>query len=199
MSTAGPGETPDLLTIGELARWANVAPATLRHYEDLGLLEPAEPLADPRRYASSAVGVVDVILLLDAVGFTPRETRELIDARSGSPRSWRQLTERKVAVLDRQIVAARVARDALQHALRCEHGGIVECPRFRALVSDHRAHGAPGGAPDGARDGRHDQVGGDGHHPGTTPVPAPGAGRGPGPGPGPDGIEQPATSDPHGS
>jgi DNA-binding transcriptional MerR regulator len=139
MSTAGPGETPDLLTIGELARWANVATAQLRHYEDLGLLDPVGPRSDdPRLYPASTVGLVEIILLLEAVGFTPRETRELIDARVGSPRSWRQLTERKIAALDRQIDAARLARAALDHALGCEHDGIVDCPRFRALVTDHR-------------------------------------------------------------
>jgi hypothetical protein len=41
-------------------------------------------------------------------------------------------------VLDRQIDAARFARAALEHALGCEHDGIVECPHFRALVADHR-------------------------------------------------------------
>lgn len=140
MSTAGPGESPDLLTIGELARWANVASATLRHYEALGLLDPAAPpLSEPGRYPASAVGLVEVILLLHEVGFTPRETRELLDARAGSPRSWRQLTERKIAVLDRQIDAARLARAALDHALGCEHDGIVDCPRFRALATARRA------------------------------------------------------------
>lgn len=177
MSTAGPGETPDLLTIGELARWADVAPATLRHYEDLGLLdavgpvgpvERAEPIADQRRYAASAVGLVDVIVLLEAVGFSPRETRELLDARSGSPRSWRQLAERKVAALEQQVRAARTALDALDHALRCEHDGIVDCPRFRALVADHRADGAPHPA------------GRDGHGPTAAPRP--------------EELEQPATS-----
>jgi DNA-binding transcriptional MerR regulator len=157
MSTAVPGETPDLLTIGELARWSNVTAATLRHYEDLGLLAPVDPLADPRRYAGSAVALVGIILLLDEVGFTPRETRELVDARSGSPRSWRRLTERKIGVLDRRIAAARLARDALEHALGCEHEGIVDCPRLRELVVD--------GATRGALDPR---------RPGPSPRPGPG-------------------------
>ena len=34
-----PTEPIGLLTIAELARWASVAPATVRYYEDLGLLE----------------------------------------------------------------------------------------------------------------------------------------------------------------
>jgi MerR family redox-sensitive transcriptional activator SoxR len=134
---AAPTEPAGLLTIGELARWASVAPATVRHYEDLGLLEPAERQPEPPRYAASAVGLVNVILLLRDVGFTPREMKELIDARSGSSRAWRDLTERKIVALDRQIATAKMARDALDHALRCEHDGIVDCPRFRAVVADH--------------------------------------------------------------
>jgi DNA-binding transcriptional MerR regulator len=142
MSTTVPGETPDPLTIGELARWSNVTAATLRHYEDLGLLTPIDPLADPRRYDGSTIGLVGILLLLHEVGFTPREMRELIDARSGSPRSWRQLTERKIDTLGRRIAAARLARDALEHALGCEHEGIVDCPRFREMAVDGAAPGA---------------------------------------------------------
>jgi MerR family copper efflux transcriptional regulator len=142
MSTAGPGESPDLLTIGELARWANVTNATLRHYEALGLLDPAAPPpSEPGRYPASAAGLVEVIVLLHEVGFTPRETREMLDARAGSPRSWRQLTERKIAVLDRQIDAARLARAALDHALGCEHERIVDCQQFRELATARRPHG----------------------------------------------------------
>jgi DNA-binding transcriptional MerR regulator len=145
MSTAGPGESPDLLTIGELARWANVTNATLRHYEALGLLDPAAPPPEPGRYPASAAGLVEVIVLLHEVGFTPRETREMLDARAGSPRSWRQLTERKIAVLDRQIDAARLARAALDHALGCEHERIVDCRQFRELATAHRTGRALGG------------------------------------------------------
>jgi MerR family redox-sensitive transcriptional activator SoxR len=173
MSTTAPGEAtvttgtatdlagpPSPATIGGLARWANVAPSTLRYYEDLGLLEPAE-LTEPaepaeptdeaehaeqtaadagqRRYAPTAAGIVGAILLLREVGFSVREMRELIDARAGSPRGWRQLTERKIAELDHRIAAARQARDALDHARRCQHGDIVDCPDFQAVVADHVA------------------------------------------------------------
>lgn len=137
VTPAAPTEPAGLLTTGELARWASVAPATVRHYEDLGLLEPAARQPEPPRYAASAVGLVNVILLLRDVGFTPREMKELIDARSGSSRAWRDLAERKIVALDRQIATAKMARDALDHALRCEHDGIVDCPRFRAVVADH--------------------------------------------------------------
>jgi DNA-binding transcriptional MerR regulator len=129
----------ELLTIGELARQAGVATSTLRYYEDVGLLSPTERVSGQRRYSSSIVGAVGAILLLRDVGFTLREMKELLEARADSPRGWRDLTERKLADLDRQIAAAKVAREALVHALRCEYHDIFDCPNFQAGVADHLA------------------------------------------------------------
>lgn len=131
--------TEELLTIGELARQVGVATSTLRYYEDIGLLARAERVSGQRRYAPSMVGAVGVILLLRDVGFTLREMKELLEARADSPRGWRDLIERKLADLDRQLAATQVAREAVVHALGCEHDDILDCPNFQAVVADHLA------------------------------------------------------------
>jgi DNA-binding transcriptional MerR regulator len=131
--------TEELLTIGELARQAGVATSTLRYYEDVGLLPPAERVSGQRRYAPSMAGAVGVILLLRDVGFTLREIQELLEARADSPRGWRDVTERKLADLDRQIATTQVAREALVHALGCKHHDILDCPNFQAVMADHLA------------------------------------------------------------
>lgn len=131
--------TEELLTIGELARRAGVATSSLRYYEDVGLLPPAERVSGQRRYTPSMLGAVGVILLLRDVGFTLREMKELLEARADAPRGWRDLTERKLADLDRRIATTQVAREALVHALGCEHHDIFDCPNFQAVVADHLA------------------------------------------------------------
>ena len=56
-------------------------------------------------------------------------------SRSRSPVAWRDLVRRKVADLDDQIAKAGVARIALEHALRCRHDDVLECPNFSAVVA----------------------------------------------------------------
>jgi DNA-binding transcriptional MerR regulator len=62
-----------LLTIGELARRAGVAPSALRYREGLGLLPAPARSSGQRRYPESAVALVGVLLLLRDVGFSLAE------------------------------------------------------------------------------------------------------------------------------
>jgi prolyl-tRNA editing enzyme YbaK/EbsC (Cys-tRNA(Pro) deacylase) len=86
--------------------------------------------------------VITIVLLLD-VGCSVREVRLLVDARSGSGSEppplpadevWRELAGRRIADLDRRITSSQRARSALDHALRCQHGEVVDCPDFGSAV-----------------------------------------------------------------
>ena len=124
-----------LLTIGELARRAGVATSALRYWEELGLLPAPARISGQRRYPESAVALVGVILLLRDVGFTLAETKALGASRGGALDEWRRLARRKQAELDEQIAKARAAREAIDHALRCPHEDILDCPNFRSLIT----------------------------------------------------------------
>jgi MerR family copper efflux transcriptional regulator len=123
-----------LLTIGELARRAGVATSALRYYEELGLLPMAARIAGQRRYPESAVGLVGIILLLRDVGFSLAEQKALM-ASHAVMLDWQRLARRKLAELDDQIAKAQTAREAIDHALRCPHKDILECPNFASLIA----------------------------------------------------------------
>jgi MerR family redox-sensitive transcriptional activator SoxR len=125
----------DLLTIGELASRTRVATSALRYYEELGLLPRPTRVSGQRRYPPSTVELVGVILFLRDVGFSLGEMKSLMVSRSRSPVAWRDLVRRKVADLDDQIAKAGIARIALEHALRCRHDDVFECPNFAAVVA----------------------------------------------------------------
>ena len=124
-----------LLTIGELARRAEVAPSALRYWEDLGLLPAPARIAGQRRYPESAVGLVGIILLLRDVGFSLAEQKAFMASRGVAPDEWRRLARHKLAKLDEQIAKARAAREAIDHALRCPDEDILHCPNFRRLIT----------------------------------------------------------------
>ncbi len=124
-----------LLTIGELARRAGIAPSALRYYEELGLLPTPARISGQRRYPESAVGLVGIILLLRDVGFSLAEQKALMAARAAAPNEWGRLARRKLAQLDEQIAKAQTAREAIEHALCCPHEDIPQCPNFGSLIT----------------------------------------------------------------
>ena len=126
-------DTP--LTIGELARRTGVAPSALRYWEELGVLPAAARNSGQRRYPESAVGLVGAILLLHDIGFSLAEQRAFMASRVVASADWQRLARRKLAELDNQIARAKTAREAIDHALRCPHEDIFECPNFASVVA----------------------------------------------------------------
>lgn len=124
----------DLLTIGELARRAGVNASALRYYEELGLLPPPARVSGQRRYPDSAARLVGAILLYSDAGFTLAEQKALTAPRDGTS-GWKQLAQRKLAELDKQIATAQAVREAISHGLRCPHEDITQCPNFNAGVT----------------------------------------------------------------
>jgi DNA-binding transcriptional MerR regulator len=123
------------LTIGELAKRTGVATSALRYYEELGLIPAPVRVSGQRRYPKSAVGLVGVILLLQDVGFSLRESKALLASRAQAVDSWRRLAQRKLADLDQQIAKAQTAKEAITHALNCPHDDIVTCGNFTGVIA----------------------------------------------------------------
>jgi DNA-binding transcriptional MerR regulator len=132
----------EMLTIGELAGRAGVATSALRYWEELGLLPTPDRISGQRRYPESAIGLVGTILLLSDVGFTLAEQKAFVASRPAGLDDWKRLAQRKLAELDDQIAKAQTAREAIEHALRCPHNDVRECPSFASVV-DARLKGQP--------------------------------------------------------
>ena len=127
----------ELLTIGELAQRTGVARSALRYYEELDILRPNDRRSGQRRYDEAAVAVVGAILLLQEVGFSLNQIRQIMcpGSASGSA-AWRNLAASKVKDLDDRIKRAEAARSALQHALAHHHDDVLDCSRFWDAVTN---------------------------------------------------------------
>src|SRR4030095_13452706 len=123
------------LTIGELAKRTGVATSALRYYEELGLLPPPGRVSGQRRYPTSAVGLVGVILLLRDVGFSLRESKALLASRTRAVEGWRSLAHRKLADLDEQIAKAQTAKEVITHGLACPHDDFTTPPQGPRIVA----------------------------------------------------------------
>jgi DNA-binding transcriptional MerR regulator len=107
----------------------------LRYYEELGLIPAPVRVSGQRRYPESAVGLVGVILLLQDVGFSLRESKALLASRTQAVDGWRRLAQRKLANLDEQIAKAQTAKEAITHALNCPHDDIATCRNFASVIA----------------------------------------------------------------
>lgn len=115
------------MTIGELARQADVAATTLRYYERVGLIQSPARVGGQRRYDDSIVARLEVIRLCKAAGFALDEIQLLFaDDAPGRPAS-RALAETKLAEIDARITELQRARQIIEWGMRCTCPSIDEC------------------------------------------------------------------------
>ena len=133
----------DKLTIGTLAREADVKVETIRYYQRRGLLEePSKPLNGYRRYAPETVKRVRFIKRAQQLGFTLAEVEGLLLLDDGqSCRETRLLAEQKLAVIEQRIAdLARMRRLLTGLITECKSGGRPRsCPIIATRSSGLRA------------------------------------------------------------
>ncbi len=105
------------MTIGQLAKQANVSIETIRYYQRKGLLiEPEKPATGYRRYPSNTVARIRFIKRAQQSGFTLKEISELLSLDSGHCEDVRKMAEQKRQQIDdqlRDLTALRLALDTL--------------------------------------------------------------------------------------
>jgi MerR family transcriptional regulator, repressor of the yfmOP operon len=117
------------LRIGEVAQLTGTTPRTIRYYEEIGLLPPAEGRepGSHRLYEESDVERLrEVLRLKELLGVSLEELRELVEAESaraelrrewrggaGGPERRREILSQAVEHIDRQLELIRGRRDEI--------------------------------------------------------------------------------------
>ncbi len=121
------------LSIGEVARGANVNVSAIRFYERNGLLREAERVGGKRRFEPDVVRRLGVIDVAKRAGFSLDEVRTLLDSIDrGAPahEELQALAGRKLPEMDALIERARAMRDWLAVASVCGCESLEECGLF---------------------------------------------------------------------
>jgi MerR family mercuric resistance operon transcriptional regulator len=127
------------LTIGQLAKKANVNLETIRYYERRGLInEPPRNKRGHRQYSLDALKRVEFIKRSQALGFSLKEISELLSLRiePGTTRAEiKERVENKIADIDKKVTDLELMRGALfKMARQCiGRGPIGGCPILEAL------------------------------------------------------------------
>lgn len=127
------------LTIGKVARQANVGVETIRFYEREGLIdEPPRRESGYRQYPEETISRVRFIRRAKEIGFTLKEIKELFSLRA-SPRSRcadvRRRAEAKIKDIEQKVRALQRMKKALvKLTAACGgRGPVTECPILDAL------------------------------------------------------------------
>jgi len=127
-----------VMTIGQLATAAAVRPATIRYYEQLGLLpKPRRTPAGYREYSPAVVRRLAVIRSAQQFGFSLREIASFLRVRDagGTPcRSVRDAAQQMLTGVEQQIADLTAKRDQMRQLL------ALWDQRLQALPTNARAH-----------------------------------------------------------
>ena len=94
----------ETLSIGKLAKAANVNVETIRYYQRIGMIkEPIKPYSGHRAYDASLVNTVKFIKRSQQLGFKLAEIKELLDLGNGHCHDVMSLAKEKSAKILKQI------------------------------------------------------------------------------------------------
>lgn len=140
MSTIKAQKPAKKLTIGGLAKQADVGIDTVRFYERRGLLPaPDRTMSGYRLYSQDSVARIHFIRRAKRLGFTLDEIHTLLrlQDQGGKKAEVRELTTHKLLEIDSRISDLERIRAVLQNlAKSCSGKGNVDsCPIIEAIAS----------------------------------------------------------------
>ena len=124
-----------LLDIADVANRAGLAPSALRFYERSGLIASSERNGLRRTFEPEVLDRLALISCAKAAGFTLAQIGRFLTA-TPSDTELRARMAQKARELDHEIARLTRMRDSLNHATTCTHTPLVECPEFKARITD---------------------------------------------------------------
>lgn len=128
------------MNIGEAAARSGVPAKTIRYYEDVGLIGPADRAANGYRdYGETDLHILRFVQRARSLGFTVAECRRLLALWRDPHRASadvKALTERRIADIDRKMADLASMRTALvQLAEHCHGDERPNCPILDDLAA----------------------------------------------------------------
>ena len=134
------------LTIGEVAKQAQVGIETLRYYERTGLVaRPPRSESNYRLYPQETVRRVQFIKRAQELGFSLKEITELLVLRSAPETPCADIRQRaldKITTIEEKIRTLTAMKHALAKLIEeCSgQGEITDCPILAALDTEGKVH-----------------------------------------------------------
>jgi MerR family transcriptional regulator, mercuric resistance operon regulatory protein len=131
------------LTIGHLAKAADVNIETVRYYQRIALLtEPEKPIEGYRIYPQAYISRIRFIKRAQQLGFKLSEIAELLQLGDGQCDDVRSRAEDKLTQVERQINDLKNLRNTLNRLISTCHqqGDSGHCPIIETLTDMPDTH-----------------------------------------------------------
>jgi MerR family redox-sensitive transcriptional activator SoxR len=133
----------ELMTIGEVARQAGVAPSAVRYYERRGLLRADARVSGQRRFGAATLRRLVFIGMLQDAGLSLEDIAAILDAPDVA--TWKAVARARLTALDAEIEQLRLAREYLDGALLCRYDHPATDCRIMGAEIDRRLEATAGG------------------------------------------------------
>jgi MerR family copper efflux transcriptional regulator len=136
-------ETLEYVTIGEAASRSGMPPKTIRFYEQIGLIRPAQRFANQyRAYSEKDVHTLKFVHCARNLGFSLKDIQALLSLyrdRRRASRDVKRLALQHIAEVDRRISELTAIRNAIGGlAEKCHGDDRPQCPILDGLeASEH--------------------------------------------------------------
>ncbi|WP_461410456.1 redox-sensitive transcriptional activator SoxR [Ferrimicrobium sp.] len=125
-----------LLQIGTVAKRCGVSVATLRFYEERGLITSVRPNGRQRMFDRATIRRVAFIKVAQHVGLSLEEISAALallpDLRTPTPKDWRRLSAGWRSRIDEQIRTLEGLRDDLDSCIGCGCLSLDRCSLYNA-------------------------------------------------------------------
>jgi MerR family copper efflux transcriptional regulator len=125
-------KSSDQLSIGALAARFGLATHVLRHWEDAGLLTPAERISGRRHYDESHAARITMILRGKDMGLSLAQIAEILSEPNHEEHRVLLAEHRERIVA--QIHRLEAAKRMLDHAVDCPHDDVSQCAEFQDVA-----------------------------------------------------------------
>jgi len=129
------------LTIGKLAKQANVTIETIRYYQRKGLLiEPEKPITGYRQYPVEIISRLRFIKRAQQSGFTLKEILELLSLDNEHCEDVQKIAEQKRQQIDQQLKDLTAIRNVLDNLVKgCRQEQVTQhCSLIDALSNSNQ-------------------------------------------------------------
>jgi len=132
------------MNIGSAAERSGMPPKTIRYYESVGLIQPAERRCNGYRdYSDKDVATLRFVHRARGLGFTIEECRELLALyvdRDRASSEVKKIALDRVSIIDGKIAELKGMRAALMNlAHRCHGDDRPDCPILEDLAREIEA------------------------------------------------------------
>jgi MerR family redox-sensitive transcriptional activator SoxR len=116
--------------IGEITCQSGVPASTIRYYEQIDLLPPAERVNGRRRYDTSILQKLNLIRLAQQAGFTIAEIQNLLHdfpTEATPSERWQVMANQKLLDLEERLQNIQAMKMLLEQMLDCQCNSLEEC------------------------------------------------------------------------